>query len=102
MKRLSEQVTNYADESPQTSYAKMARRSPSRFHYEDQHRQEISMDQRVVRQDLFYFLEGIFSKIEFPLTIDRSYPYFQNEMNFFISILDRHVSSIFHNSWFIF
>ncbi len=54
---LNQQVKNNDDESPQASYAKMARHSPSRF---DHRRQEIPMDQRVVRQDLLYSLDGIF------------------------------------------
>jgi hypothetical protein len=69
MKRLSssldQQSTNNDDESHQTSNAKKVRHSSprSRHNYEEKpehRRQQISLDQCVVRQDLLCFLEGIF------------------------------------------
>ncbi len=62
---LDQQVTNYNDKFSQTSDAKVVRRSSSqsRFNHEEKthyHQQEISTDQSVVRQDILYFLDGIF------------------------------------------
>jgi hypothetical protein len=62
---LDQQSTNNDDELHQASYEKVVRRSSPRprYNYEektDHRRQEISMDQRVVRQDLLYSLDGIF------------------------------------------
>jgi len=62
---LDEQSVNHDDEFHQASYAKMVRNSSPRSRYNNEEktahdRQEISMDQRVVRQDLLYSLDGIF------------------------------------------
>jgi hypothetical protein len=52
---LDQPLTNNDDEFHQTSYAKMARRSSPRSKYS----YEEKTNQRVVRQDLLYFLDGI-------------------------------------------
>jgi hypothetical protein len=62
---LGQQSTNNNDESHQTTYAKVAQQpsSRSRYNYEeknDYRRQQTSMDQHVVRQDLLCSLDGIF------------------------------------------
>ncbi len=57
---LDQQSTNNNDELHQTSNAKMVRHSSPRSEKTDHRRQQISLDQRVVRQDLLYFLLGIF------------------------------------------
>jgi len=62
---LDHQSTDNNDEFHQAFYAKMVRNSSLRSRHNSQEksehpRQEISMDQRVVRQDLLYSLDGIF------------------------------------------
>jgi hypothetical protein len=62
---LDHQSTDNDDEVHQAFYANMVRHSSLRSKHNSQEktdyrRQEISMDQCVVRQDLLYSLDGIF------------------------------------------
>jgi len=62
---LDQQSAINDDELYQVPYKKVVRRSPPRSEYNneekyDHRKQQTSMDPRVVRQDLLYFLDGIF------------------------------------------